>query len=110
MRGQLRTAILAATDALETARDELSRLDAHAGDGDHGVTMTIAARAVRSRLDKLPPDCPDTELLLAVARAAGSVGGAIGPIYASALLRIVNTLQERQSELATMTPVSRLHW
>jgi phosphoenolpyruvate---glycerone phosphotransferase subunit DhaL len=110
MRGQLRTAILAATDALESARDELSRLDAHAGDGDHGVTMTIAARAVRSSLDKLPPDCPDTELLLAVARAAGSVGGAMGPIYASALLRIVNTLQERQPEAATVTPVSRLRW
>lgn len=82
----LRRAALAAADALEAARDELGRLDAIAGDGDHGVTMALAARAVRQALaDNEGLEGP--ELLTKIALAAGSVGGAIGPIWATGLIR-----------------------
>jgi dihydroxyacetone kinase phosphoprotein-dependent L subunit len=83
----LRACVLAAADAVEAARDELGRLDAVAGDGDHGVTMTLGARAVRARLDE-QPDVAGVDLLAAIAPAFASVGGAIGPIYATALLRL----------------------
>jgi dihydroxyacetone kinase phosphoprotein-dependent L subunit len=83
----LRACVLAAADAVEAARDELGRLDTVAGDGDHGVTMTLAARAVRARLDA-DPDVAGGDLLAAIAPAVASVGGAIGPIYATALLRL----------------------
>jgi phosphoenolpyruvate---glycerone phosphotransferase subunit DhaL len=88
----LRACILAAADALEAARDELCRLDAVAGDGDHGVTMALAARAVRQKLGE-SPDATAADLLLRVAQGAGSVGGAIGPIYATALIRAAATLR-----------------
>ena len=88
----LRGCILAAADALEGAREELCRLDAVAGDGDHGVTMALAARAVRQKLDEAP-DLEGADLLARVALGMGSVGGAIGPIYASALLRVAATVR-----------------
>ena len=68
-----------AADAVEAARDELGRLDAVAGDGDHGVTMTLAARTVRARLDEAP-DVDGGDLLAEIAPAVASVSGAIGPL------------------------------
>jgi phosphoenolpyruvate---glycerone phosphotransferase subunit DhaL len=87
----LRACVLAAADAVEAARDELCRLDAAAGDGDHGVTMALAAKAVRQALADAP-DATDHDLLVKVAMAMGSVGGASGPIYASGLLATATTL------------------
>jgi dihydroxyacetone kinase-like protein len=82
---------MAAADAVEASRDDLCRLDAGAGDGDHGVTMALAARAVRQAIAGAP-DVSVAELVTKLALAMGSVGGAIGPIYASGLLAIARTL------------------
>lgn len=38
---------------LEAAQERLTQLDSALGDGDHGVTMTIGARAVRKELGRL---------------------------------------------------------
>jgi dihydroxyacetone kinase len=81
----LRAAILAATDAVDAAREELGRLDGAAGDGDHGMTMSIGARNVRRRLQALPSGTSPADLLRQVALAMGDVGGAIGPLYSAAL-------------------------
>lgn len=83
---------MAAAEAVEASRDELGRLDAAAGDGDHGMTMALAARAVRQTL-AASPDAPAVELVTKLAFAMGSVGGAIGPIYASGLLAIAGALR-----------------
>lgn len=83
----LREAILAAADAVEAAQDELGVLDSVAGDGDHGVTMAILARNVRKKLDEAP-DATGADLVGRVALGAASVGGATGPLYGTALLRI----------------------
>ena len=83
---RLRTCILAATDAVDAARDELGALDGIAGDGDHGVTMATAARNVRAKLEAAP-NAEGADLLRQVALGVGSVGGAIGPIYATAIIR-----------------------
>jgi dihydroxyacetone kinase len=88
----LRDCALAAASALEAARDELGRLDSAAGDGDHGMTMATAARAVRSALDAAP-DAEGADLLTRLAAAAGSVGGASGPLYASGLLAMASALR-----------------
>src|SRR5438445_2729876 len=89
----LRTCITAAADAVDASRDELCRLDAGAGDGDHGVTMALAARSVRQALTA-SADLSDADLVTKVAMAMGSVGGAIGPIYASGLLAVAATLRQ----------------
>lgn len=89
--------MLAAATAVEASRNQLCRLDASAGDGDHGVTMALAARAVRQALAD-SPEASGPELVTKLAMAMGSVGGAIGPIYASGLLAIVGTLRQLPPE------------
>ncbi len=88
----LKSRVLAAAAAVEASRDELCRLDAAAGDGDHGVTMALAARAVRKAIEAAPGSTAP-ELVTALAIAMGSVGGAIGPIYASGLLGVAKVLR-----------------
>jgi dihydroxyacetone kinase len=92
----------AAAGAVEASRDELCRLDAVAGDGDHGVTMALAARAVRAKVEE-SPDGDVPALLMKIALGVGSVGGAIGPIYASGVLGIAATVRSWGSEPAPLT-------
>ena len=92
MTDGLRAAILAAADATDAARGELGALDGAAGDGDHGMTMSIGARNVRRRLEALPDDASDAELVRAAAAAMTGVGGAIGPLYGAALSAIATEL------------------
>ena len=84
----LRTRILAAADALDAARNQLGVLDGAAGDGDHGMTMSIGARNVRRRLAAAPPEASAADLVRRVAQAMGDVGGAIGPLYSAALAAV----------------------
>jgi dihydroxyacetone kinase-like protein len=95
--------VLAAAAALEASRDELCRLDAAAGDGDHGVTMALAARAVRQTL-AASPDASGAELVTKVAMAMGSVGGAIGPIYASGLLAVAGAMRASPANQTLTVP------
>jgi dihydroxyacetone kinase-like protein len=72
--------------ATEAAQAELDRLDAVAGDGDHGVTMVLGWRAVVAALREQPPSSPGGALR-AAAEAFAGVGGSAGPLWGTALLR-----------------------
>ncbi|HSS61339.1 MAG TPA: dihydroxyacetone kinase subunit DhaL [Candidatus Limnocylindrales bacterium] len=102
----LRTCALAAADALEAARDELCRLDSGAGDADHGVTMALAARAVRQSLHD-SPDAAGADLMMRLAAAMGSVGGASGPLYAAALLAGAGVIRRRAPAAAPSVAMLR---
>ena len=91
--------VLAAADAIEDAREELGILDGIAGDGDHGTTMTIGARNVRQKLQDAP-DAAGADLVKLVALGMGSVGGAIGPIYATGLMKIVAVVKDVPPDVA----------
>jgi dihydroxyacetone kinase len=66
---------------LAVRHDELNRLDAAAGDGDLGNTVTIAARAVRAAVDEAGDDADPATLLrqcgTEVANAAPSTTGTL---------------------------------
>lgn len=94
----LRACALASAEALEASRDELCRLDSAAGDADHGVTMALAARAARQALADAP-DASGADLLLRLGAALGSVGGASGPLYASALVAAAVVMRGRPLEV-----------
>jgi dihydroxyacetone kinase len=96
----LRAALLAAADAVDTARAELGVLDGAAGDGDHGMSMSIGARNLRSRLEALPPDALAPEIVRAAASAMSAVGGAIGPLYDAALGAAARILEEQAGDPA----------
>ena len=83
-----KTMIVAAADAVEQQVDELSRLDAVVGDGDHGVNVVTALRFARSELttsgDLLPADAMRT-----LARGfLDEMGGAAGALFGS-LFRVM---------------------
>jgi dihydroxyacetone kinase-like protein len=94
----LRTAIIAALDAIEASRESLCALDATTGDGDHGVTMAIGARGVRRQL----ASCDDDPVHLVRAAAIGmtGAGGAIGPIYGRGLLAVAAELGRESDPIA----------
>lgn len=80
--------VLAAADAVDQHVDELSRLDAAVGDGDHGVNVATAMRYARGELadanDPLPSD-----VLNALARGfLDEMGGAAGALFGS-LFKVV---------------------
>jgi dihydroxyacetone kinase-like protein len=84
--------VLAATERDQTRLDEL---DAVAGDGDHGATMILGWRAAVSAVSS--PGGRDVPQLLRDAGAAfADVGGSIGPLWGTALLRAGRALEGRQ--------------
>src|SRR5579863_6734515 len=89
----------AVRDAVESHQGELDRLDAVAGDGDHGATMVMGCRAVTeavaAALTRSPPPSPSlspSETLRTAASAFASVGGSTGPLWGTALLRAARSL------------------
>ncbi len=92
MTDVLRTAVLAAADAVDEARPELGRLDGIAGDGDHGMTMSIGARNVRRRFQAMPEGVSAADLVRQVGLAMSDVGGAIGPLYSTALAAVATAI------------------
>ena len=69
---------------LEHNQSLLDRLDSIAGDGDHGATMVMGLREVVASTSQT--DRP-ARVLRAAAEAFSSVGGSIGPLWGTALLR-----------------------
>ncbi|MGH3190491.1 MAG: DAK2 domain-containing protein [Streptosporangiaceae bacterium] len=68
---------------LESATGELCELDSVAGDGDHGLAMGTAARAIRRRLAEDPPADART-LTELLAAEFGAVGGSMGALLSVA--------------------------
>jgi dihydroxyacetone kinase len=75
---------------VEREQDALDRLDAVAGDGDHGATMVLGMRAVVAA--DPGADATAAQALRVAAEAFGSVGGSIGPLWGTALLRAARAL------------------
>lgn len=82
----LRRAAAAAATALLAAEAQLTELDAKAGDGDLGASMTRAARAILDLPDQAWRS-PTSALAAAGDALRRAVGGSSGPFYATALLR-----------------------
>ena len=90
----LRRAALAAAEALIASEGRLSALDASAGDGDLGASMTRGAAAIAS----LPADAwtsPDVALSSMGHALRRAIAGSSGPFYATAVLRAARVLDGR---------------
>lgn len=88
---QLQSAALAVAAALEAAEPLLTDLDAKAGDGDLGLSMSRGAQAIRS-LEAGTWAEPSTALIGIGDALRRTIGGSSGPFYATALLRAARTL------------------
>ncbi len=87
----VRRAALAAAAAFERDERVLTELDARAGDGDLGISMTRGAAALRAIADEAWSH--DAGALTAMANALRrAIAGSSGPFYAVALLRAAGEL------------------
>ncbi|QWT18390.1 dihydroxyacetone kinase subunit DhaK [Bacillus sp. NP157] len=96
----VRRAAHAAAQALIAAEDELTDLDAKAGDGDLGASMRRGAEAVLA----LPGHAwhtPEIALRSMADAMRQAIGGSSGPFYATALMRAARELDG----VADPTPV-----
>jgi len=71
--------------AMREEKDHLVQLDAAIGDGDHGTNMTRGFEAVVQALQADTGSSPGKLLILAGRTLVGTVGGASGPLWGSAL-------------------------
>lgn len=75
----------AAAEAVDADADELTKLDAAIGDGDHGVNMRRGFTKVTAVLDSAEFTGVGDVFVRAGTTLISHVGGAAGPLYGSAL-------------------------
>lgn len=89
----VRSWIERAADEYDAQRTELTELDRMIGDGDHGENLARGFTAVRTALDAV--DGGPAELLKKTgATLISTVGGAAGPLYGTAFLRMAKAVPE----------------
>lgn len=89
----MRQSALRAAEALAAAEAQLTELDAAAGDGDLGLSMSRAASAIRA----MPASdwaTPSTALKHLAAALGRAIAGSSGPFYATALVRAARGLSD----------------
>lgn len=86
--------MLKIAEALTGAEQQLTDLDAAAGDGDLGLSMARAAEALRALPDAAwaTPPLALTQMAAVLGRA---MGGSSGPFYATALMRAARGLSDQ---------------
>jgi dihydroxyacetone kinase-like protein len=82
-----RAVVDAVVIAVEANADALCALDAVGGDGDHGVSLTIGARAVQAALAADTPATLGATLSKIGMTLVNAVGAAMGPIFGTAFMR-----------------------
>ena len=99
------TGIDAAAEAVAEHEDELGRLDAIAGDGDHGRGMLRGVRAAREAAHQAVADDLGVRdaLILAGQAWAGRAGGTSGVIWGAMLEAAGNTLNDDDAAWARWT-------
>jgi dihydroxyacetone kinase len=90
-----RDAIEAACTALIAAEGELTELDRITGDGDLGVSMERAARAVGNALNSCPLDNIPATLKALGHTLRRELGGSSGPLYGVLFLRCGSVLENQ---------------
>jgi dihydroxyacetone kinase-like protein len=69
-------------------KDELTALDSAIGDADHGTNMDRGMTAVAKTLDEAGDGTPSALLKQVGMKLVSTVGGASGPLYGTAFLRM----------------------
>jgi dihydroxyacetone kinase phosphoprotein-dependent L subunit len=79
--------LLAIEPLMKANQERLDSLDAVAGDGDHGATMVMGWGRVTAALATTESEETIAVLLRRAGAAFADVGGSIGPLWGTALLR-----------------------
>jgi phosphoenolpyruvate---glycerone phosphotransferase subunit DhaL len=79
--------VRAFASAVGEQKEELTRLDAAIGDGDHGINIDRGMQAVVAKLDSVAGDDVGTLLKTVGMTLVSTVGGAGGPLYGTLFLQ-----------------------
>jgi dihydroxyacetone kinase len=99
-------ALTAALAGVEAAEDELGRLDAVAGDGDHGLGITRGMRAAVAAARAADSEPVSGALLAAGTALADAAGGASGALYGVLLAETGAGLRGLAGEEITATALA----
>lgn len=75
--------VVAAADVIDDHVEELSRLDAAVGDGDHGINVATALRHARRAVARLDDPTPSNVLSVVASSFFEEMGGAAGALFGS---------------------------
>ncbi|NOY56392.1 MAG: DAK2 domain-containing protein, partial [Actinobacteria bacterium] len=75
--------VVAAADVIDDHVEELSRLDAAVGDGDHGINVATALRHARRAVARLEDPTPSNVLSVVAGSFFEEMGGAAGALFGS---------------------------
>jgi len=94
------------SDDLIGREEELCKLDAIAGDGDHGTTVRKAFTNIKEYIVRDNPADISSLFMTAAMAVSEAMGGAIGPIFSSIFMGLgMNTMGKTElgtSDIATM--------
>lgn len=89
----IRTALATCLDVVGQKEEELGKLDAAAGDGDHGAGMMRGLRAATDTLETINDEIPPGMLLMQAGSAfSDAAGGASGALYGMFIMTVGKTL------------------
>lgn len=80
---------------IDSEKDFLTRLDNDIGDGDHGINLARGFSAVVQKLDGLTDKTPGDILKNVGMTLVSTVGGASGPLYGTAFMRLGGAFGEK---------------
>ena len=84
-------------EAISQHKEQLTQLDAAIGDADHGINMDRGFVAVRAKLATTQLDDLGAVFKLVGSTVISTVGGASGPLYGTAFLRMGGALAGKAS-------------
>lgn len=100
--GRVRTAAAAVADLMQEQEDYLGRIDAYAGDGDHGRGMVRGSDAALESIRNAPEKAGPASLLKAGGRAwAMQAGGTSGVLWGASLEAAANTIDDAAETFGT---------
>ncbi|MGM7637381.1 dihydroxyacetone kinase subunit DhaL [Bacillus sp. Hm123] len=85
-----------ANDAIQENHEYLTDLDQMIGDGDHGINMARGFRAAIEQVDSRTYETPGAVLKDVAMVLLSKIGGAAGPLYASALLKMATAMADEK--------------
>jgi len=77
-------------------RDELTKLDAVVGDGDHGITMARGAKAAKEKIEVLEGGSCRDYFKLYGRTVVSTLGGAMGPLFGSIFLELSKVCNDKE--------------
>ncbi|WP_203362501.1 dihydroxyacetone kinase subunit DhaL [Bacillus sp. REN10] len=86
-----------ANDAIQENQEYLTELDQIIGDGDHGINMARGFQAALEHLNSQTYETPGAVLKDVAMVLLSKIGGAAGPLYASALLKMAATMRDEEA-------------